>query len=402
MKIRDRRNGFSLLDVIIIVIVTGVVSALTIGLIIFNGTKYATGMSYLDLTNDKALQQFLEVYNTLLDDYYEDINKEELIAGAINGMLEYLGEDYSTYLSESETQALIEKMSGYYKGIGIALMPDRTIDIVYEDSPAEIAGLLVGDEIIAINDTDVTKYSYSDITKLIKTFGDNFFKMTVIREKQEIIFDLKRNDILYPVVRQEIIEENKNKIGYLQLGSFSQTAAIQVEKALNKLEEQEMESLILDLRGNSGGLLTAAKEIANLFLEKGMPIYSLEEKNDITIYKDTTTNKFDKKIIILTNRGSASASEVLAAALKESYGAIIVGEKTYGKGKVQQTTKLDDGTMVKITTAKWLTPTGKCIDGIGIIPDHTVVLPEIDKEADSENMLFEDTQLMKAIDLLVY
>ena len=391
MKFRNRKNGFSLLDVIVIIIISGIVSALTTGLIMFNGNKYTT---------DPAIKQFIDVYEKLLDNYYEDINKEEMINSAISGMLDYLGEDYSKYLDKTQTQALADKIAGYYNGVGISVNELRVIVVVHEDSPAEKAGILPGDVIIKVNGEDVSTAPYKEIVELIKTFEDAPFTLTVVREEQERTFELKREKLFVPVVEKRLIEENGKKIGYIYLDTFSETASLQLERAIAKLEEQGMESLILDLRGNSGGLLSAAEGVASQFLEKGSVVYSLEEKNNTSIYKDKTETKFDKRIVILANGGSASASEVLIAAIKDNLGATIVGTKTFGKGKVQQASKLDDGTMIKYTTARWLTPTGICIDGIGILPDYEVLIPEAPEDVAVETYVPDDTQLKKAVELL--
>ena len=294
MKIRNRKNGFSLLDVIIIIVVTGIASALTTGLILFSGTRSTKGVSYLDMSKDPAVRQFLEVYSKLLDDYYQDVNKEEMIASAINGMMEYLGEDYSTYLNQDQTQALAERIAGYYEGIGISIKEDNTIEEVHENSPAAKAGLQNGDRIIKINDTDMkikdqdlqnidniedsenSKKPSNEVTEQIRKMGNNKFSITVTRGTEELTFELQREKILYPVVEREIIEKDQKKIGYVTLDIFSQTSPTQIENAITKLNDEGMEVLILDLRWNSGGLLTAAEEIASQFIEKDKIILSEE------------------------------------------------------------------------------------------------------------------------------
>lgn len=153
--------------------------------------------------------------------------------------------------------------------------------------------------------------------------------------------------------------------------------------------------MVIDVRNNAGGYLISAKEIASMFLEKEKIIYSLQEKDKTQTYKDTTSEKRDYPVVVLINEYSASASEILTSALKESYNATLVGKKSYGKGKVQQTLNLEDGSMAKYTTAKWLTPNGKCIDGVGITPDY-----EIDLDVDENNQTIVDTQLNKAIEIL--
>ena len=201
-------------------------------------------------------------------------------------------------------------------------------------------------------------------------------------------FETEIRTLYIPALQYKMLDHS---IGYIYISSFSGTLKNQMIDALNYLENEGMESLIIDIRNNTGGYLFAAQEVASLFLEKGKTIYSLEEKDGIKEYKDETDEKRDYKIVLLQNEGSASASEILIAALKESYGATVVGTTSYGKGKVQQTYSLDDGSMVKYTSAKWLTPTGNCIDEIGISPD--IYVEELSEE--------EDVQLEKAIEVSI-
>ena len=198
------------------------------------------------------------------------------------------------------------------------------------------------------------------------------------------------------------MEGNDKKVGYLSISSFSNTLAKQVESALDELESDGIESLIIDLRNNGGGLLTAAKDTASLFLEKGKAIYSLEgnDKNEKTkVYYDETSTSRNYPIVVLVNGGTASASEILTAALKDSYGATTVGTTTYGKGKVQQTKKLSDGSLVKYTTSRWLTPNNECIDEYGISPDYGI---ELEYQYDDEKNItgYTDTQIAKARSIL--
>ena len=190
-------------------------------------------------------------------------------------------------------------------------------------------------------------------------------------------------------------EKNGQNIGYMYIETFSTTVANQVEKALKRIDNDKISKLIIDLRNNGGGYLSAASDIASMFLEKGKKIYSLEDKDSIKDYNDETDEKKNLKVVLLVNDGTASASEILTAALKDSYGAEVVGTTTFGKGKVQQTKSLSDGTMVKYTTARWLRPNGECIDNIGIKPDYEVDLIK------NENDEIIDTQLEKAIEVVL-
>lgn len=385
-KNTNRKIGFNLKEIIVVIIVTALVTSLTTGVIVYNQNKLTKNLTYQDLNEDNALKEFLAVYANLIDQYYENVDKTAMLESAIGAMFNYLGEDYSTYMSKEESDALAEKLEGEYKGIGIEISKqDNTIVNFIEGGAAQEAGLQVGDKITHVNGKEIT--NTSEITELIKnTKAGEKIKITILRGEERLEFSIENKRIFYPNVKSEMKEEH---IGYLQIATFSNTLKEQVNLALGKLEPNDLHTLIIDLRNNTGGYLSAAKEVASLFLEKGKVIYSLEEKEDTKTFKDETDEKKDYKIILLMNEGSASASEVLIAALQESYGAITVGTTTYGKGKVQQTHTLEDGSMVKYTSAKWLTPKGTCIDEIGITPDYVIENTSLDI----------DEQLNKAIEL---
>lgn len=389
-------RGFSLAWVIGIVVVTSIISALTAGVIVYNNNKLSYDRTYGDLSNDDDLNEFLSVYANILSSYYEDVDKGALLDKAIAGMMDYLGDDYTTYLDDESTEELFDSLSGKYTGIGVSINNnDKSIVKVYDNTPAKKAGILVGDIIIGLNNTDVTNMSATEVVNLIKNNKDTF-TLKLQRGSEVVTVSLKNETLIAPNTEYYVIEGTTT--GYLYMQTFSNTLAEQVENALKDLEDQGMTSLIIDLRNNTGGYLTAATDVANIFLEKGKRIYSLDYQNEVTNFNDDTKEHKEYKIVVLVNENTASASEILAAALKESYGATIVGETSFGKGKVQQTMKLDDGSMVKYTSAYWLTPSGTCIDGIGISPDYYVVNEEITDE--SGNITIPDAQLNKAIEVL--
>ena len=389
-------RGFSLAWVIGIVVVTSIISALTAGVIVYNNNKLSYDRTYGDLSNDEDLNEFLSVYANILSSYYEDVDKGALLDKAIAGMMDYLGDDYTTYLDDESTEELFDSLSGKYTGIGVSINNnDKSIVKVYDNTPAKKAGILVGDIIIGLNNTDVTNMSATEVVNLIKNNKDTF-TLKLQRGSEVVTVSLKNETLIAPNTEYYMIEGTTT--GYLYMQTFTNTLAEQVENALKDLEDQGMTSLIIDLRNNTGGYLTAATDVANIFLEKGKRIYSLDYQNEVTNFNDDTKEHKEYKIVVLVNENTASASEILAAALKESYGATIVGETSFGKGKVQQTMKLDDGSMVKYTSAYWLTPSGTCIDGIGISPDYYVVNEEITDE--SGNITIPDAQLNKAIEVL--
>ena len=262
---------------------------------------------------------------------------------------------------------------------------------VHDGTPAKRAGLAEGDIITWINDTSTEELQSAAVANLINKTGDN--KIVVNRNGEEITFHVQGETINTPLTSQ-IIEEENQKIGYIYISAFTNTVGEEFQKALNDLETQGINSLIIDMRYNYGGYLKGATDIANLILEKDKIIYTLEGKENVEVYKDQTDEHRTYPIVVLVNESSASASEVLASALKDSYGATIVGQITYGKGRVQQARTLDDGSMVKYTTAKWVRPNGECIDEVGIVPDY---IEEIQKNEDGT---YTDKQYEKAIELL--
>ena len=389
------KNGFSLLSIIIIMVVTSIASGITVGVILTNNYKDTLGISYEALQNDEKLNEFIELYASIIDEYYEDIDKDEMIDSAVNGMLDYLGETYTTYLNQAETEDLEERLSGYYKGVGITIQ-DKVIISIADDTPAAKSGLQVNDVIVAINNIDVSEKTNGETGLIIKKSEEDSVLITVARGEEQLTFNVEIATIPLPSIEYEMLENN---VGYLLIDTFSATLESQVKNALSELEGQGMEKLIIDLRYNTGGYLDSAEQVASLFIKKGKLLYSLEGKDETTDVYDKTTDYRDYPIVIIMNDSTASAAEVLAAALKDNNGAIFVGEKSFGKGKVQQTYTLSDGSMAKYTSAKWLRPNGECIDGIGLIPDYNASMTvTYDEQGVITSTI--DTQLSKAIEVI--
>ncbi|MBQ9834493.1 MAG: S41 family peptidase [Bacilli bacterium] len=387
-------KGFGLLETIIIILVTAIASSLSTGIILYNSYKDTAGITYDEMVKDEALKEFLDVYSSLSTEYYEEVDKEALLESAIDAMTKYLGDKYTTYLNEEERVLLEEQLKGEYTGIGV-LIEGNTIKQVFDDSPASSSGVKVGDIIIKVNGEDVKEKDATYITNAIKKHSD---KATIVflRENQEIELTIEFKKLDVPAINYEVLDEN---IGYIYVDSFSSTLTKQVKEALIKLEDQNIKSLIIDVRDNSGGYLSAAYDLASVFIEEGKVIYSLADSKNKVAYEDKTEEHKTYPIIVLVNENSASASEILAAALKESYNAVLVGKTTYGKGKVQQTKQLNDGSMVKYTSARWYTPNNVCIDGKGLNPDYEVDLT-ITYGENKKIVEVKDTQLLKAQELL--
>jgi len=390
--LKERRFSLDVLDLLIIVVLTALVSCLLTGLILNFQYKKNTNLYDDSVVSDKNVQEFLNTYSEILDNYYETVDADAMMKAAIQGMLNFLEDNYSIYLDQSDSENLSEMLDGTYEGVGIVVR-GTTIDDVYKNSPAEKAGFKVGDEIVEINRSTISMDNYQDIGNLIDLEEEN--TIVVIRDKERLTIKVKAGTINVPATTTDVIKssDKKKNIGYISLNAFSSLAFEDFEESLMKLEnEDKISSLIIDLRGNSGGYLNAAYNIASLFLEKGQVVYSLESQNNVTTYKDETADKREYKIVVLVNSATASAAEILTAALHDSYGAIVVGTTTYGKGKVQ-TMKHYEDSIIKYTSAKWLRPNGECIDQKGIVPDY-----EINNKIEDNTEY--DLQLDKAIELL--
>ena len=389
------KKGFNLLSVIIVICITSIISGLTTGVIVTNSYKNNLGLTYEDLVNDESLNEFLEVYSSIINNYYEDVDTSAMIDSAVDGMLDYLGEDYTTYLDQNATSELEERLAGSYRGIGIAVA-NKVIQSITSGTPAAESGLQVGDTIIGVDGVDVTQKSNEELTNLIKGSDKDSVRLTVLRGEETLNFDVAMATIPISAIEYKMLENN---VGYLKMEMFSATLDEQVMTALTDLKNQGMQKLIIDLRNNTGGYLESAEATASLFLLFGKLIYSLEGKDTTSDYYDKTDESADYPIVIIINGQSASAAEILAAALKDSYGAVLVGEKSYGKGKVQQTYNLSDGSMAKYTSARWLRPNGACIDGVGIVPDYIANMTYTYDDTGVINGEI-DSQLNKAVEII--
>lgn len=384
-------KGFNLMSVVIIICITSLISAITSGIIVTNNYD----LSYKGLSTDKNLNEFLKVYSNIVNNYYEDIDKEKMLDAAMDAMLNYLGDNYTTYLTKEQRKELEERLAGEYEGLGIKISGREIVEIT-ENSPASEAGLMVGDLFVSVEGTDVTNATSSIISTLIRDDSKKEVNIVIDRNGNQMTFKITKSLVPTSSISYELKENN---IGYLKIDIFSRPLTSEIEKALVDMESKGMQKLIIDVRDNTGGYLDSAETTASLFLEKGKLIYSLQDKNGKEDHKDTTETKRNYPIVVLINRNSASSSEILAAALKDSYNAILVGETSYGKGKVQQTYDIENGGMAKYTSAKWLRPNGSCIDGVGLKPDYEVNII-YDYNENGEIVGYTDTQLNKAIEVI--
>lgn len=363
----ENKNNFGVFEYTILIVIVALIFSLA-GY--FIGRRANFGIEDYS-TATKEIQKFIEEYNYILENYYGDIDKDELITNAIKGMLSSLDE-YSGFVGEESNNFSIT-LKGEYEGLGIGVVNNSNNDIIistiYPNSPASKAGLKENDKVIKFNDTDVSGMSTSDLVDKISNTEN--IKLTVLRAEEELTFELKKDKIVIESVHSEMKENN---IGYIKVDIFAENTYSQFKEALESLENNGMKSLIIDLRGNSGGHLTAVENMLSLFMNNKHIIYQTEDKNGVEkVYSSGNKDK-EYKIVVLQDLGSASASEIMASSLKEQLGAYIIGKTSYGKGTVQSLQNVTGLGQYKVTTKKWLTSNGEWINEKGIVPDLEVSL----------------------------
>ena len=394
-KSNKNTDKFSFKELVGLLIVVAVVSLVT-------GFAFANRIlkdKNHNLNTDKndSIQNFIDNYNYIVDNYYGEIDENKLLNAALEGVLESLGDPYTVYIDENEVDNFNIQLEGSYEGLGVEVFVNDSNQIevltVFDNSPASKSGLIPGDVIVKIDGNEISDSKV--FVEKVKEMGTKSFKLTIYRNNKELELNVKKEIVNLESVVSKVLDNN---IGYLGISIFANNTYEQVKSHLQLLETKKIESLIIDVRGNTGGHLTAVENILNLFLDNSHIIYKIEDESGIeSVYSKGKVTK-TYPIIVLTNEISASASEILTAALKEECGAKSVGKKTYGKGSAQELRTLPDGTKYKITTKKWLTPRGNSIDGAGIEADLVV---EFDKKYYENPVEENDTQLQAAINLLL-
>lgn len=367
----NKNVNFSLLEVIIIILVTGIVVSLSTGLIVYNNYDKIPKSKSDDTSSE--IKEFTESYNHIINSYIDEVDKSKLIDAAISGMYNFLNDEYSIYMDNDMTESLNEQLEGTYDGIGIEMTMNNKgviyVTQVFKNTPAEKAGLKPDDILVALDGESLEGKTTAEVASVIKKGTKSEFKLTYKRDNIEKTVTVNKKHIYINSVKSEIFDN----IGYINISTFSATTEEQVKKELDNFDKN-ISNLIIDLRNNTGGYLNAAYDVSELFLKKGKVIYQLKDRNN-KITKFTAKSgeyRHFNNIIVIINGSTASASEILALALKESANAKIVGTKSYGKGTVQETSKLKSGSMVKYTTAYWLSPEGNSINKTGITPDYKI------------------------------
>ena len=387
---------FNFLEVVILIFVTALV-CVTVNITI---NKMKTNDN-LTIDQNQDIEKFISEYNFVLDKYYGQVTSEELINNAIAGMVNGLSDPYSSFIDNETAVNFDVDLDGEFYGLGVEITINANSQVevysVIEGAGAEAAGLLKGDIITHMDGELVTGLTATEFRAKMIANNKETVSLTVIRGEETKEFIVKRQLVEIPSVSSEIFESGVAKVGYLKIDIFANNTYKQFKEGLTKLESQNIDSLIVDVRSNTGGHLSVVTEVISEFLDSTHVIYQVKDSEKIVKEYSTGNKTKEYEILVLIDSASASASELLASALKEQCGAKLVGTKSFGKSTVQQVIDLGNGSKYKITIKEWLTSEGNVINGKGLEPDVEVLLSE-EYFADPKNET--DNQLQAAISLL--
>ena len=354
----------------------------------------------LDADSEKKIKELLgqmELY------YYEDIDTEELTNGLYKGLFEGLGDPYSVYYTKEEYDSMMVSTSGTYCGIGAVLSQDmKTMQVtvlhVYKDTPADKAGLKDGDTILKVDDIEATSMELSELVTNIRGDKGTKVHLEVYREgeKDKLEYDIERDKVEVPTVEYEMLENN---VGYIQITEFAEPTETQFTEAVNALQAQGMQAMIVDLRDNPGGYLSAVTEILDDILPEGITVYTEDKYGKRQNYTSDDEHRIEIPMAVLINENSASAAEIFAGAIKDYDYGTLIGTKSFGKGIVQTVKQLKDGSAIKLTTAKYYTPNGNYIHEVGIEPDVELEY-EYTGDTNEDYDKSQDNQIQKALEIL--
>ena len=397
----EENKGQKIYRSIMLVIITALITALVTTIIVYKKIDNKTNIDTIVASKDNSgLELTLSRIRTMLDkNYIGTLDDKSMIEGAIKGYVAGVGDQYTEYYTKEEMQDKLEEITGNYVGIGIYMIVDSSSGTILvtepiEGSPAEKAGIKTGDFIVNVEGEDVTVENVSNMSNKIKGEEGTKVKIKVRRGEETIDFEIERKKIVVSHIKTRVLE---NDIGYIDIKDFDGGTADEFKTKYEELSKKGIKSLIIDIRSNGGGIVDESLEILDMLLEKDSTLLiTVNKKQEEEITKAKRKQEIKIPVVVLTNGYSASASEILAGALKDNGRAKIVGTKTYGKGVIQTLRTLTDGSGLKMTTEEYYTPNKNKINKIGIEPDYEVNLPEDIKELTEEN----DTQLKKAIELL--
>lgn len=390
----DNDSKFSIFEVVIIIFIS-IVFGMIVGYVL-TYTRSPLG----SVKSNSKLSEIISTYNSIKNNYYKEIDEDTLVNAAVSGMIGSLDDNYSNYMDSSTTDSFNESVEGSFVGIGITIMYDGEYNkiIAVDDKGPSNKILKVDDLIVKVSGKDVRGIYGDDLKKLIRGKVGTAVKIKVLRNNKYLTFSIKRTNIEIETVKSNYFDVESKRIGYLDVDVISSNTYKQFNKNLKRLENKNIDSLIIDLRDNPGGHLSQTKEILSMFFNKKTVLYQLKDKDTKKKIYSSSNETRSYPIVILVNDGSASASEIITSCFMENYNNIkVVGTTTYGKGTVQQSHQLSTGTSIKYTVQEWLTSNGKSINEKGIKPDEELLM---NSEYYSNPTYNTDNQLQKAIEIL--
>ena len=404
----NENNSLKISEAIIIITITCIFSAFagfSIGKVKYNGIEKYTDNRTSNY--DKAINDFIKQYNYIKDNYYDSskIDDQDMMKVALESVLEHLGidDDYSPYMDNDKYNQFNLNLNGSYEGLGISIIKDDESGKIYvidvsKNSPADNK-LYVGDAIISVDDKLAKDITTQEFSQYVVNGNKKKFTLVVERDSKEQTIEIEKSHVDLESVYSEVIEKDNKKIGYIYMSIFAANTYDQFKTALDKLESENIDSLIIDLRSNTGGYLTEVTKMISLFLNKDKVIYQLEKNGKKVKYYSKGTEDKKYPIVFIGNGATASASEVFIMSLKDNLNAKVVGTKTFGKGTVQEMINMENGDQYKFTTKKWLSPNGTWVnDNEGISPDYEV---ELSDKYFEKPITDNDNQLQKAISIIL-
>jgi carboxyl-terminal processing protease len=394
----------AILGAMILVLLTGVITfTLTNVFALSVGEKVIITKQNYDYYKDisKTYNKVLSLKDFIETNYYKEVDESKIEDGIIKGLFQSLEDPYSVYMNKKEFEDFMTHTKGTYGGIGVIMTPgeDGYITVVspIEDTPGERAGLKSGDKILKVNGKEYSGEKLDEAVAIIKGNPGTKVTLSVYREGKPQPFDVEivREEIRLKTVKSRMLE---NDLGYIRVTMFDEMTADDFKTQLTELQRQNMKGLVIDLRNNPGGLLSECVKIADELLGKTVVVYT-QDRSGEREYEYSNAGKVEVPYVILVNEGSASASEILSGAVKDTKSGTLIGTTTFGKGLVQRVKPLEDGTGFKLTTSQYFTPNGIYIHGKGIEPDIVVEVPE-EGTVQEEVKDADDIQLQKGIEVL--
>lgn len=388
-------------------VITGAIAAVFIGVVVIGIGDAVSGSYKSNTVIDKEFENKVNNITSYIDTFYLDadkVKKEDLQNGMYKGLMNSIDDKYAQYYTPDEYDDFQETNNGQYGGIGAYVSQNSdTGDIVivnpFDGAPAKEAGIKPGDIIVDIDGTSVDGMELSDAVTLMKGEPDTNVAVKVLRDGEYIDVNITRKVVDVPTVKHEIIENGD--IGYIYISGFDKVTSTQFRQALDDIESENAKALIVDIRDNGGGMLDVVVDMLDRLLPEGLLVYTETNQGRDEEYYSTNEESYDKPMAVLINGYSASASEVFAGAVQDYKAGTIIGTTSYGKGIVQSIFSLNkdgDGSAIKLTTARYYTPNGRNIHGIGITPDITVEYN--DELVEEKDGLYYDNQMLMAISVL--